>query len=170
MLLTKPQMADRLRSLASAAVGTVHPVGGDCYALCVGQEIRVVVALKESVKQGKSLWIGLPTPVIELVVGGRTLLSMPEPHPYRGWILMSHVRFKTLVAIPVVPVAQDLSRRASADRVTTRDEFDVKMVGYKKYVIQGESMSGDIPIKHVDTFLPIETFLHLARADFEGTE
>ena len=76
-------------------------------------------------------------------------------------------KYKTLLMISIIPVEQDLTRRAAADRAPLRDEFDVKMVGYKRYVIQREEFKGDIPIKHVDTFHPIEVLLGLPRSEVE---
>lgn len=168
MLLKKPEIVERLRALVAQRAGSMQSIGGDCYALCVSNEIRAAVAVKEFVKQGKGIWIGVPNPVLTLVTGERSLPGMETPHPFRGLIVGSHVPYKTLLLIPVVPVAQDLVARASADRTEIRDDFDVKMIGYKKYVIKGERFKGDIPLKHVDTFEPIEILLNLPRAQFEA--
>jgi hypothetical protein len=167
MLLTKSEIVDRLRSIVAERGGTMHNVGGDCYALVVSDEIRIAVAVKELAKQEKSLWIGLPNPIVSLVAGQRSVRDLAAPSPYRAFIVASHILYKTLLVIPVVPVALDLSRRATAGRVPMRDEFDVKMIGYKKYVIQGEELKGDVPIRNVDTFEPIERILELPRSDFE---
>ncbi|MGH7622082.1 MAG: hypothetical protein ACREMU_07050, partial [Gemmatimonadaceae bacterium] len=61
----------------------------------------------------------------------------------------------------------DLSRRATADRVTIRKEFDVRMTGYKKYVLKGEEFTGDFPLKGVDTFSQIELLLDWPRSEVE---
>lgn len=167
MLLSKLDIVAQLAAIAHAHKGTANNIGGDCYALCVDGEIRVVVAVKELVKQDKTLWIGMPRPVIELLTGERHLPAMATPSPYRGLIAVSHVRYKTLLMIPVVPVAQDLVQRAEADRTSLRDEFDVKMLGYKRYVIQTPNFQEDIPVKHVDTFYPVEMLLTWPRRTFE---
>lgn len=132
-------------------------------------EIRAAVAVKEFAKQGKSIRIGLPNPILDLVTGGRTVDSMGTPHPYRGFIVGAHVLYKTLLVIPIVPVAENLAHRASVDRVGMRADFDVKMIGYKKYVIQGEKFGEDTPINHIDTFALIESFLDASRSEFEDS-
>lgn len=167
MLLSKQQIVEQLRNLVTDRGGALESIGGDCYALCVAGEVRVAVAVKEFVKQDKSIWIGLPNPIIALVTGERSIGNLPSPHPYRAWIAGSHVIHKTLLMIPIVPVAQDLSRRSTADRAPMRDEFDVKRIGYKRYVISGEQFSGDKALSHVDTFKPIGVFLDLSRAELE---
>jgi hypothetical protein len=170
MLLSKQQIVEHLRKLVVERGGTIESIGGDCYALCVGDEIRAAVAVKEFAKQDKAIWIGLPNPILELVTGERSIGKRSSPHPYRAWIAGSHVFHKTLLMIPLVPVAVDLSRRSMADRTPVRDEFDVKRTGYKRYVITGEKFSGDKPLSHVDTFRPIEVFLDLPRAELEGEQ
>ena len=170
MLLTKPQIVASLENLVKRQGGDLQNVGGDCYALCVSGEIRIAVAVKETTKQGKRIWIGLPMPIVELVTGFRVLRDYATPSAYRAFIAVSHVRFKTLLVIPIVPVAEDLSRRASADRVPFRHDFDVRMTGLKKYVIKGEEFRGDVPLKIIDTFAPIEAILGWTRKEFEERE
>lgn len=160
MLYSKAQLTALFRDKTQAIGGAFSGIGGDCYAASVEGEIRAAVAIKESNALDK-LWVGSPQPILNLVTGVVRPRGTEEPIDllplYRAFIALTHIPHKTVLLISIFHVYKDIVERARANRATEyRMDFDIKRVGYKRYVIQTDQFLSDIPITVVDSFEPFE--------------
>lgn len=173
MLLTKNEMLTTVRAHAGRCGGCVVGIGGDCHAVVVGNEVRALIALKESEGRDGKLWVGWPVPLADAVTGTRSIHGSDghAPHPARANIIVCHLHYRTLVLVSLPAIARDIQTRHTANRrADVRRDFNLKMVGYKKYVLQTDASRADVPLEYVDEQVwdVVSTFMVIPRADLEG--
>jgi hypothetical protein len=169
MIATKADLLRGIRGFAEALGGSLTNIGGDCYVAVVDREPRVAIALKESNLKDK-LWVGSPPPILSFLAGDIDIPGSGDSSDfsgYRAFIVLTHVPHKTVLVIPIRHVYTDIIRRAEADRKEDlRTEFDIRRVGYKKYVIKTDPLTEDIPIKTIDNLEPIQQIMAIPLAEF----
>jgi len=128
--------------------GELVNVGGDCYAAVIAGRVRLLVALKET-KSQKKPWVGVPRPIIEMLLGQRELAdgTPMELVPGCAFIVLNHIPAKTLLVIPIGAVARVILDRARASaRKEVPVQFHITKRGYHDYIIKNDEYRPDIPI------------------------
>lgn len=154
---SKESLLTTLSSQALALGGHVTRLGGDNHAVVVDRQIRLAVALKDS-DQSKKMWVGVPQPLFELLLGRRTPWSADHRLELaRLRIALIHKPVNTILSIPLHSVFEAIFGKASANRSPAEWSFDVHRLGYHKYVIRSAAFREDIPIRDIgfETILPL---------------
>lgn len=167
MLLTQQQIVSELSSLVRQRGGDLRGLGGDCFALCIANEIRALVAPRDFATMDKRFVVNVPRPLLDIVTGDRVIQGLDTPTVYRAFVSASLVHFRTLVHLPIVASAARVLARTRANMGALREDFTLELAGPLRYVISGGGSSENVPVGYIDSFNPIVAVLDMPRAELE---